>query len=58
VRAEVLEFIRINNRITAKDIAEALSVSLRQGERIMAVFFKISKRIKTISFSFCIGTKF
>lgn len=32
----VLELIRINNRITAKEIAESLSVSLRQGERIMA----------------------
>ena len=32
----VLELIRINNRITAKEIAESLSISLRQGERIMA----------------------
>ena len=32
----VLELIRINNRSTAKEIAESLSVSLRQGERIMA----------------------
>ena len=32
----VLELIRINNRITAKDIVDSLSVSLRQGERIMA----------------------
>lgn len=32
-----LELIRINNRITAKEIAESLSVSLRQGERIMAI---------------------
>ena len=32
----VLELIRINNRITAKEIAESPSVSLRQGERIMA----------------------
>ena len=32
----VLELIRINIRITAKEIAESLSVSLRQGERIMA----------------------
>lgn len=32
----VLELIRINNRITAKEVAESLSVSLRQGERIMA----------------------
>ena len=32
----VFELIRINNRITAKEIAESLSVSLRQGERIMA----------------------
>ncbi|WP_195341256.1 MULTISPECIES: Fic family protein [Bacteroides] len=31
-----LELIRINNRITAKEVAESLSVSLRQGERIMA----------------------
>lgn len=31
-----LDLIRINNRITAKEIAESLSVSLRQGERIMA----------------------
>ncbi|MDC7177128.1 Fic family protein [Bacteroides cellulosilyticus] len=32
----VLELIRNNNRITAKDVAESLSISLRQGERIMA----------------------
>ena len=32
----VLEFIRINNRTTAKEVAESLSISLRQGERIMA----------------------
>lgn len=31
-----LELTRINNRITAKEVAESLSVSLRQGERIMA----------------------
>ena len=31
-----LELIRINNRITAKEVAESLSVSLRQGERIIA----------------------
>lgn len=31
-----LELIRINNRITAKEVGESLSVSLRQGERIMA----------------------
>ena len=31
-----LELIRINSRITAKEVAGALSVSLRQGERIMA----------------------
>ena len=31
-----LELIRINNRITAKEVAESISVSLRQGERIMA----------------------
>lgn len=35
-----LELIRINNRITAKEIAESLSVSLRQGERIMATLKK------------------
>lgn len=32
----VLELIRMNNRITAKEIAESLSISLRQSERIMA----------------------
>lgn len=32
----VLELIRMNNRITAKEIAESLSVSLRQSERIMS----------------------
>lgn len=31
-----LELIRINNRITAKEVAESLSVSLRHGERIIA----------------------
>ncbi|EXY75215.1 Fic family protein [Bacteroides fragilis] len=31
-----LELIRNNNRITAKDVAKSLSISLRQGERIMA----------------------
>ena len=30
------ELSRFNNRITAKEVAESLSVSLRQGERIMA----------------------
>lgn len=30
------EQARSNNRITAKEVAESLSVSLRQGERIMA----------------------
>lgn len=33
---QVLELIRGNNRITAKEVAASLSVSLRQGERIMA----------------------
>lgn len=32
----VLELIRANNRITAKEVSVSLSVSLRQGERIMA----------------------
>lgn len=32
----VLALIRMNSRITAKEIAEALSISLRQGERMMA----------------------
>ena len=36
VVSNTLELIRINNRITAKEVAESLSVSLRQGERIMA----------------------
>lgn len=31
-----LELIRANNRITAKEVSASLSVSLRQGERIMA----------------------
>lgn len=32
---KVLDFILKNNRITAKEIADLLSVSLRQGKRIM-----------------------
>ncbi|MEG1581518.1 MAG: cell filamentation protein Fic, partial [Bacteroidaceae bacterium] len=37
----VLELIQINNRITAKEVAESLSVSLRQGERIMATLTQL-----------------
>lgn len=43
----VLELIRINNRTTAKEIAESLSISLRQSERIMATM-KEKKLIKRV----------
>lgn len=39
-----LELIRINNQITAKEIAESLSVSLRQGERIVKILPKYRDR--------------
>lgn len=32
----ILELIRMNNRITAKEMVESLSISLRQSERIIA----------------------
>ena len=42
----VLELIRKNNRITVKEVAESLSVSIRQGERVMALLKKKGRIIR------------